>query len=104
MTDKCQTGVMLTTCDSPTDDISDYTLIAIWSLWIQFSSVTKMMLTSFGWHRVLHGSSLHSALSTNISQGSVATHLRYDGMFTCRFSKNSQLGLAVKKLKISKIG
>jgi len=64
-----------------------------------FSSVNKIVLTSLdehysatvsnGWD--LHGSSVHSALpflSTNISQSSVATHLRGGGIFYYRFTIN----------------
>jgi len=40
---------------------------------------------------------LFQFLSTNISQGSVATHLRCGGIFNYRFSKNLLLSLLVKK-------
>jgi len=54
--------------------------------------------------KVLHGSSLHSAkgsvrfLSTNSSQGSVATRLRRGGIFNYCFSRNLLLSLSVKEL------
>jgi len=38
-------------------------------------------------------------LSTNISQGSVSTHLRCSGVFNFRFSRNLQLSLLVKKIE-----
>jgi len=53
--------------------------------------------------RLIHGSSLHSALghcaflSTNISQGSVALRLRCGGIFNHRFSRNLLLSPSVKK-------
>jgi len=88
--DKYQTGVISTTCDSPTDAISNRTSVrrgfattsdrcacsqlfcacsSVVTVHI-FSSVNKVVLTSLSEHiwatvfdgRVLHGSSLHSAL------------------------------------------
>jgi len=107
--DKYQTGVISTTCDSPTDAISNRTSVrrafattsdrcacsqlfcgfsSVVTVHI-FSSVNKVVLTSlseqfeqlFGWLGFAWKfASLSSAslrfLSTNISPGSVATHLR----------------------------
>jgi len=51
-------------------------------------------------NKVSHGSSLHSPvtiLSTDISQGSVATHLRDGGIFHYRFTAHLLLSLSVKE-------
>ena len=85
--------------------VGDSLVFLVWPLsvnkivltWINIFSATVLN----GW--VVHDSSLHSTLehghffSTNISQGSVATHLRGGGIFYHHFTTNLLLSLLVNE-------
>jgi len=93
--DKCQTGVMSTTCYSPTDAVSDWTLI-VCAQCRRFAKMSFFLVDGFtytfshsgGFFGVVavhvlslaNKMTLTSFLSTNISQGSLATRLRRSGI------------------------